>query len=92
MKRLQRFESVLDGKTQCEVKMYMFVFLCLIHFFPLIKGMKKETCDCLQKESADICSLLFVSLYLCLNIFHECSGLEVLRSEKKNVSQITQKL
>lgn len=39
-------------------------------------------CDCLQKEGADICSLLFVSLYLCIIIFHECSGLEVIKGEK----------
>ncbi len=30
--------------------------------FSFIKGMKIETCDCLQKEDADICSLLFVSM------------------------------
>lgn len=28
MKRLWRFESVLDGKTQCdEVSMYLFIFM-----------------------------------------------------------------
>lgn len=77
--------------TQCDVKMYMFFMLdsrCFFFFlfvFSLIKGMKITMCDCLQKEGADICSLLFVSLYLCIIIFHECSGLEVIKSEKTSV-------
>lgn len=58
--RLWRSESVLDCKMQCdEVNMYMFVFLCSIHFSPLIKGMKKKRVTVYKKkEGADICSLL----------------------------------
>lgn len=61
----------------------MFFMLDSQYFsFSFIKGMKIETCDCLQKEDADICSLLFVSIYRCLIIFHECSGLELPKGEK----------
>ncbi len=41
----------------------MFFMLDSQYFsFSFIKGMKIETCDCLQKEDADIFSLLFVSM------------------------------
>lgn len=83
VKRLWRSESVLDCKMQCdEVNMYMFVFM-LDSLFSVNQRDEKETCDCLQKEGADICSLLllFVWIYLCLNIFHERSGLEVLKGK-----------
>lgn len=63
--RLWRSESVLDCKMQCdEVNMYMFVFLCSIHFSPLIKGMKKKRVTVYKKGR---CGYLF-TIIICVDI------------------------